>query len=201
MIEYLMRQKWIWLDRLVLRRLIQSTYRTGGLKVILGAGYTSAIGWVSSDYPVFDIKSPLVWKVIFQSARADNFLLEHVLEHFTEKEVEICLKNMLKFLRSEGVIRIAVPDANHPSREYIEYVRPGGSGEGADDHKSFWCHSDFLELAKKLAIDCKLVEYWDDQGNFVSEAFDESNGAIHRRNVSIDGINHTSLIVDLSKRI
>jgi hypothetical protein len=42
-----------------------------------------------------------------------------------------------EYLDTFGIIRIAVPDAYHPSGYVKELTKPGGSKPGADDHKVF----------------------------------------------------------------
>ena len=37
-----------------------------------------------------------------------------------------------------GNFRIAVPDGFHTDPSYIENVKPGGTGEGSEDHKNLF---------------------------------------------------------------
>ena len=45
------------------------------------------------------------------------------------------VKNFYNYSSKNVNIRIAVPDGYHTDARYINYVKPGGAGEGADDHK------------------------------------------------------------------
>ncbi len=106
--------------------------------MILGAGRTQYSGWIATDYPVFDIFKSWQWSFLLKGTKLDNILMEHVLEHFTKRQVGAFLRLAKKYLKPNGIIRIAVPDGFHPNPDYIEFVKPGGSGPGADDHKILW---------------------------------------------------------------
>ena len=62
--------------------------------------------------------------------------------------------NCYEFLRPGGRLRIAVPDGFHPEPGYIEYVRPGGTGIGADDHKVLYNYQSLRKLLEKQDSSC-----------------------------------------------
>ena len=137
---------------------------------------------------------------ILQKANVDAH--KKVLD-LTEEEVEITLQNAFHFMNSNGCFRIAVPDKNHPNPNYIEYVRPGGSGPGCDDHWSFWSFESISGLAKKIGFKSNLIEYYDGFGKLHSVPIDDEKGII-KRSVTKSSTNATipdysSLIVDLIK--
>ena len=47
------------------------------------------------------------------------------------------IKNFYKYSDEKINIRIAVPDGFHADENYISIVKPGGTGEGAEDHKIY----------------------------------------------------------------
>ena len=74
----------------------------------------------------------------FSKKKIKNVLAEHVLEHLTNDDLEKMIKNFYKYSDDAINIRIAVPDGFHKDEKYIDVVKPGGTGEGAHDHKNLF---------------------------------------------------------------
>ena len=87
---------------------------------------------------------------------------------------------MPAFLRADGFIRLAVPDAFHPSPAYREHVRPGGSGPGADDHKVLYHYRLITDILKEEGYDYRLLEYFDENGDFHEIEWAVEDGPILR---------------------
>ena len=110
-------------------------------------------------------------------------------------------KNCYRHLKTGGHIRVAVPDGYHPSPEYIEYVKPGGTGVGSDDHKILYTYKTLAHVSKSAGFRIKLLEYWDEYGQFHFYPWDISDGYIERsqehdeRN-KINALSYTSIIMD-----
>jgi len=114
------------------------------------------------------------------------------------------LKNFYIYTSDKVNIRIAVPDGFHPDKNYIERVKPGGSGEGAHDHKNLFDYKSLTNLFEKHGFKSKLIEYWDEDGVFHSNYFNDNKGFIDRSFLNDsrnkDGKpNYTSLIIDFTK--
>ncbi len=172
------------------------------IKIILGSGTTEYDGWIATDLPHFNILKKKDWACFFRPNTIDNILAEHVLEHLTEQQVDEVLLLAYIFLKPNGVFRIAVPDKNHPNPEYIEYVRPGGSGLGAEDHKSFWDYKTFKKLAENHGFKVDLLEYADENKQIITSNYTDENGIISRslsKTFKSDIKDFSSLIVDLIK--
>ncbi|MFT4661269.1 MAG: putative SAM-dependent methyltransferase [Patiriisocius sp.] len=199
MLTKLRRNRWIYIERKRIRKKIESTNNP---KIIIGAGTTNYKDWIKSDYPFFDITSDQHWEYLFAKRKANKILCEHVLEHFTPEDNEIILRKVYNHLDINGSIRIAVPDKNHPDKRYIDYVKPGGQGDGSDDHKSFWDHESYSTLLKNIGFDVKLLEYCDKSGEIHQSKYDLKNGIVNR-SLSYDFkgnvANYSSLILDAVK--
>ena len=173
------------------------------LKIIIGAGGTGYAGWVSTDYPIFDVLSSSHWKYLLGDAKVEHILAEHVFEHLSSEELLIALANIKNCARNDIVIRIAVPDGNFPDINYIRHVEPGGMGPGAYDHKILYTKEklgSIIRADQNWVID--FVEYWTEEGEIVSTYSDYPNGKVMRclknDNRNTKGqIKYTSLIVDL----
>ena len=105
------------------------------IKLVVGTGHTQFAGWMSTDIHQLNILLEKDWKYLLQGKKASNILSEHVWEHITLEQARIANRLCFQFLEKGGRMRIAVPDGFFPDENYIEHVRPGGSGPGCDDHK------------------------------------------------------------------
>lgn len=179
-------------------------------KINIGAGPDGDAAeyrdWVCVDKDILDITNPNEWIKFTQTSDAvDNILAEHVWEHLTDEDTALANENCYKFLKKGGRLRIAVPDGNNPDKEYVERVKPGGSGLGSEDHKVLYNFELMQERLSKAGFKIELVEYWDNEGEFVANEWDAKDGFIKRskkydpRNQS-GQLNYTSLIVDAVKQ-
>ncbi len=160
--------------------------------------------WYPTDIYTLNLTRERDWQKLLLFLRLDNIMAEHVWEHLTDADTEIANRYCFKYLKRGGVLRIAVPDGFHPDRSYIEYVRPGGNGLGADDHKILYNYKIMKERLEKAGFHVQLLEYWDENGKFHYVDWTDQNGRISRsrrydkRNE--DGqLRYTSLIVDAIK--
>lgn len=177
---------------------------TGDIKIIVGAGPTKYKGWFPTDIVTLDVTNENHFKKYFKKKKINKVLAEHVLEHLTINEIELMIDNFQKYSTQNVNIRIAVPDGFHKDIDYIDKVKPGGTGEGAEDHKHLFNYRSLAELFEAQNYKAKLVEYWDDKGNFHTGYSNDENGYVKRSflndNRNSDGIPlYTSLIIDFTK--
>ncbi len=197
----LRRKRYILLTRRKLKHQIKQLSESNSLKLNIGSGNLTYDYWLNLNLPFFDLTRARLWSFFFKQATINNILMEHVLEHLTVQDVRLALSFAKTYLHKSGNIRIAVPDKNHPNPEYIEFVKPGGSGAGADDHRSFWNYSDFIKLAEDLDFKYDLREYYNEQGELVMSDMDTDDGEIVRtaRKPQQGPLkDYSSLIIDLS---
>ena len=184
-------------------RLKRIIHREAILQIIIGAGGTSYDGWVSTDLPQFNVIREKDWEYYFTTNKPIRLLAEHVLEHLTIEQVEKTLYIAYHYLRHKGVFRIAVPDAFHKSKEYLDAVKPGGWDAGAEDHKTFWNIEKLKNVGLKTGYKVIPLEYFDEKHIFHMADYDDKNGYIKRskKNFYIDQNvpDYTSLIIDLIK--
>lgn len=179
---------------------------TSPLKIVLGAGDVwYGHDWVATNQEDLDIIDGKSWQFFLGSNQADAICAEHVWEHLdlTDSHRGIC--NAFNFLKPGGTLRLAVPDGYFPDPEYIEAVRPGGTGHGADDHKVLWNHEKLWQALDKFPFS-KIVplEYHDRDGVFHHIDWTDDCGRIKRsrrydeRNQG-GKLGYTSLIIDAIK--
>ena len=177
---------------------------TKEIKINVGAGGTKYENWFSTDIDTLDVTNEKDFKKYFSKKKIKNILAEHVLEHLTDKDLNLMVLNFLKYSDDNINIRIAVPDGFHSNIDYINRVKPGGTGEGAYDHKHLFNYKILSKLFEKQGFKAELVEYWDEEGNFHSKYKNDEKGFIIRSFINDkrnkDGNpQYTSLIIDFSK--
>ena len=173
-------------------------------RILIGAGSTKQDGWVSTDQNTLDLGLRSHFRRYWAPNSRQAFCAEHVWEHLDDATARTALAHCFEFLRPGGTLRIAVPDGFHPDPAYREYVRPGGTGAGADDHKVLHTHLTLLPLIEGAGFKGRLVEWWDATGGFHVEPWSAEQGHIVRsarhdhRNQGGE-LRYTSLIVDGTK--
>ena len=174
------------------------------LRAILGSGPVGQKGWLSTDVTHLNVVSNKDWKKYFDVNSIEALLAEHVWEHLDEAEGTEAAKNCFTYLKPGGYLRIAVPDGFHPSKNYIDMVKPMGNGVGSDDHKMLFNHVTLATMLESAGFVVELLEYYDKNGVFHKKDWDPKTGLIRRsvrfddRNMNTD-LNYTSLIVDAWK--
>ena len=105
------------------------------LNIIVGASKTNYKNWISTDQNTLNLTLISDWKFLFKYNSLNNILAEHVFEHLTVSDAKIACKNYRNFL--EKVATLVLFPMVFPDKEYIDLVKPGGSGLGAKITKNF----------------------------------------------------------------
>jgi len=174
------------------------------IEIVVGAGPTNYKGWFSTDIVTLDLTNENHFKKYFTKKRINKILAEHVLEHLSGQDLKLMLTNFYNYTSEDVNIRIAVPDGFHNNAEYINMVKPGGTGEGAKEHKNLFNHLSLSSLFEEYNFRAILVEYWDELGIFHRGYMNDENGYVKRSFINDsrnkDGLpNYTSLIIDFRK--
>jgi predicted SAM-dependent methyltransferase len=174
------------------------------IRLVIGSGYTFYRNWIITDIETLNLTRSDNWRQYFDENSITTVLSEHIFEHLNEKDLDLGLANIYKFLKPGGNLRIAVPDGYHPSVEYINSVKPGGTGDGSHDHKFLYNYKMLSEKLKQFGFNVSLLEYFDENGVFHFNKWNEERGKITRSALNdkrnIDGnLNYTSLIIDAIK--
>jgi len=169
--------------------------------IVVGASGVFQDKWIPTDVNTLNLLKPATWKLFFKENSISAILAEHVWEHLSPEDGLIAAKTCFRFLKKGGYVRIAVPDGYHNKAEYINYVKPGGTGMGADDHKVLYNYKSLSQTFQDAGFQIKLLEYFDENGKFHYTEWDKNDGMIHRsmrydeRNINNE-LNYTSLILD-----
>lgn len=95
-----------------------------GLKIKLhvGCGDNYFDGWINIDSDTnrkLDINLDLRQNLPFEDNSIDYIYNEHFLEHLTVEEGQRVIKEFMRVLKPEGVLRIAMPDLEISIAEYL----------------------------------------------------------------------------------
>jgi predicted SAM-dependent methyltransferase len=192
--------------QLVQKRKLERLSLQSVKKIIVGSEGTHFEGWVTTEQDVLNLVFESDWDNYFKKNSLDAILAEHVWEHLTPKDSIIAARNCFSFLKPGGYIRVAVPDGYHPDPTYIEGVKPGGSGAGAEDHKVLYTYDTFREAFSAVGFDVTLLEYFDEHGKFIAKEWSASDGFIERskrfdsRNTA-GNLSYTSIVLDARKPV
>ena len=174
------------------------------LKIVVGAGRFTQDGWIETNIDMLNLLKSYDWKRFFKKNSIDAILAEHVWEHLTLKEGISAARTCFQYLKYNGYLRAAVPDGLHPDPKYIEWVKPGGIGLGAEDHRVMYTYKSFKEIFELAGFKVDFLEYFDEKGQFHYKEWDSKDGMIRRskrfdkRNKD-EKLNYTSIIMDVRK--
>jgi predicted SAM-dependent methyltransferase len=173
-------------------------------KIVIGSAGIAQPGWLATDKDTLDIVDRNSFLLHWKPDSIEALVAEHVWEHLSEDEAARADANCYEFLGPGGRLRIAVPDGLHPDPSYLEQVRPGGIGVGADDHRVLYDYRSLKAQLEKQGFQVHLLEYWDEHRQFHFENWSSEHGHIARsrrydsRNQN-GSLAYTSLIVDAIK--
>ncbi len=174
------------------------------MKIVIGSSGIHDKAWVPSDIDFLNLLNEHDFSRFFQPGTIEMMVAEHVWEHLTLEESKIALKNCYTYLKPGGHLRIAVPDGNHSSQDYIEMVKPGGYGNGSHDHKVLYTISSLTEVLETAGFKVKGLEYFNENHEFIYTDWNPAGGRIRRskrfdsRNTDSEMV-YSSLIVDAIK--
>ncbi|PAD20729.1 class I SAM-dependent methyltransferase [Terribacillus saccharophilus] len=154
------------------------------IKIVIGAGpYMNNPDWLHTQKEELNLLDEKTWQIRFSKGSVKAILAEHVWEHLTYEEGLEAAKICLRYLQSSGYIRCAVPDGYFPDEAYQNIVKVGGPGpedHSAASHKIVYNYKSLTEMFEAAGLKVKLLEYFDEKGNFHQNRWDGADGVIFR---------------------
>ena len=174
------------------------------IRLVVGAGPTKFPGWFSTDIYTLDVTKESDFKEYFTEKKIKYILAEHMLEHLTNEQLNKMVSNFYKYTDETINIRVAVPDGFHSDQQYINLVKPGGFGMGAEDHKNLFNYKTLSNLFEKQGFKSRLIEYWDENSEFHIGYKNDNKGFVERSMLNDDRNKmgnpvYTSIIIDFTK--
>ena len=187
------------LEKLYLQLMLKRSSR-----IVLGGVPRELSGWGVTNRDMVDVADREDFARYWRPGTRAVFFAEHVWEHLEEWEAISANANCFEFLKPGGRLRLAVPDGLHPDPVYLEHVKPGGAGAGAEDHKVLYTYRSLAAGLSSVGFEVQLLEYWDESGRFHFSEWPDHAGRVNRssrydRRNMITPLSYTSLIVDAVK--
>lgn len=169
--------------------------------LVVGANHKFQEGWIGLERYTLDVTVAADWARIFEPDSLDTVLAEHVWEHLPPEQARAATSLCFRYLKPGGRLRLAVPDGCFPHPEYIEFVRPGGSGPGAWDHHELYTEASLRRLMEDAGLSVQALEFFDQHGQFHAADWSVDDGYIRRstrfyRDFRFGDHYYTSLILD-----
>lgn len=179
----------------------------GDIRVIIGASSQEYPGWMRTQQDELDLVRREDWASRFAPGSVRRLLTEHVWEHLDPDEAAVAAAIAFDYLVPGGFFRLAVPDSLLPDEEYQRGVQVGGPGPAdhpAASHKVVYDYRTLPPVFARAGFAVRLLEWWDEDGVFHVEPWDEREGFIYRSarfdHRNADGeFGFTSLIIDAVK--
>lgn len=175
------------------------------VNIVVGAGDVwYGHEWIATNKEELNVYNEEDWEFFFKNKPIDNVLSEHVWEHLSDIETAVANVCIHRHLKIGGNFRVAVPDGRFPSSDYLNAVKPNGSGSGSDEHKILYTYETMLQKLERALFRVEMREYWNENHEFIAKEWDISNGIISRSKKyderNKDGIlRYTSIIADAVK--
>jgi predicted SAM-dependent methyltransferase len=189
--------------RLLRKRVDQQAARNEPIRIIIGGGGVRPDeGWIATNIQYLNLLNDGHWRRAFGDHKIDAIFAEHVWEHLAPADGKEAVARCFRYLKPGGRLRIAVPDGYRADPAYQEFVRPGGSGPGADDHKILYTYHTLGDMLRSVGFEVELLEYFDEKNVFHRNDWNQSGGRVircqgfHEQNLPGAGNNYTSLVVD-----
>jgi hypothetical protein len=144
-------------------------------RVYIGASGIEYPGWISLNFPEFDITNPAHYAARFCPGRVRAFLSEHTFEHIDPEKLKTASNLFIKYLRPGGYVRTAMPpyrDGHAASPLDTEY-----------GHVAFLSPSALETLFTAAGFSRVVRLEWADETNpsiVYSRLFDQCNGRVRR---------------------
>jgi predicted SAM-dependent methyltransferase len=188
------------------RQKLKKAAKKNPCRIVVGASGIADDSWTATEETYLNLLQTEDWQEFFAENKIDVILAEHVWEHLTLAQGAQAAQNCFDYLKDGGYVRCAVPDGFHTDAAYIDYVKPGGTGNGADDHKVLYNYRTFAEIFSKAGFQVECLEYFDENGQFHASDWQPEDGLI-RRSKRFDPRNqggkltaYTSIIIDATKK-
>ncbi|MGJ9385994.1 class I SAM-dependent methyltransferase [Salipaludibacillus sp. CF4.18] len=154
------------------------------VNVVVEAGeYNNNPGWLHTQEDELNLTDLSTWNKMFSHHSITAILAEHVWEHLTYIDGLDAAKLCYIYLKPSGYIRCAVPDGYFPNTDYQNTVKVGGPGSEdhpAASHKIVHNYKTLSAMFETAGFAVRLLEYFDEKGEFHFNHWDEKDGFIFR---------------------
>jgi predicted SAM-dependent methyltransferase len=146
----------------------------------LGCGLTFNKQWTNVDFVSTGegvIAHNLTKGIPFDNNSFEVVYHSHVLEHFSQKDAEKFISECYRVLKPNGIIRVAIPDLEAITRNYIKYLDAlCMNNNKADKEKYDWTMIELFDQVVRNNTGGAMVEYIKDTTKNNDDFIVERNG-------------------------
>jgi len=169
----------------------------------LGCGehYSSLDMWTNVDFVSSGlgvISHNLLKGIPFEPNSFDVVYHSHVLEHFKKQDGEVFIRECYRTLKTDGTLRIAVPDLEQISRNYLECLEQAmKSGEAADSKKYDWMMIEMYDQTVREKSGGQMLDFLQTD-NILAEDFIMSRMGVAYETMKISIQQHNEIVAAAS---
>ncbi len=130
-------------------------------KLNIGCGHRYSKEWINIDFHSESsevISHNLLKKLPFSSNSIEAIYSSHLLEHFQREDALKLIKECYRLLKSNGILRIVVPDLEYTCREYIKILDSLDNHEVRNKHE--WITIELLDQMVRTQPGGIMANYW-----------------------------------------
>ena len=128
----------------------------------LGCGSTYDKSWINIDFASHDsniIKYDLRKGIPRQDNSCDVVYHSHILEHFSKTDGASFIRECYRVLKPGGIIRIAVPDLEGITREYLTQLENCLANNAESEQKYHWIKMELIDQMVRNSPGGEMLKY------------------------------------------
>lgn len=132
-------------------------------KINLGCGQKFHTEWINVDYKSNNyrvIAHDLGAGIPFESNSCDVIYHSHLLEHFSKSDAPVFLKDCLRALKPDGIIRVVVPDLENIVRLYLLLLEKSLKGDAEAQKRYDWIMLELFDQMVRNQPGGEMLKYW-----------------------------------------
>jgi len=129
----------------------------------LGCGNRYHPDWINLDFSSRNehIQSHNLYKPLpFDDSSIDVVYSSHVLEHFSKDFAPKFLSECYRVLKTNGIIRIVIPDLEQLMKNYIHFLDQAKKGNKDAQEKYEWTMIELFDQMVRYQSGGEMLEYW-----------------------------------------
>ncbi|MCX7593295.1 MAG: methyltransferase domain-containing protein [Fischerella sp.] len=135
--------------------------KEGMKKLNIGCGDRYSTDWINIDFNSNHpevISHNLLQRLPFSDNSIDVVYSSHVIEHFSREDAEKLIKECLRILKPNGILRIVVPDLEQTCREYLRIMDIIDSEEAKKQYE--WIIIELLDQMVRTESGGLMKTFW-----------------------------------------
>lgn len=128
----------------------------------LGCGGRYHKDWINIDFKSNNedvIEHNLLKGIPLNNQNVDVVYHSHVLEHFSQKEGKLFMKECYRVLKPNGILRVAVPDLEAIAKEYLKNLNFALSGDEDGKNNYDWIKLELFDQMVRNTSGGEMAEY------------------------------------------